>query len=204
MSSPTIPNGSGVALIPLVTPRLLRPQYCSLCPQDHGFALWPSCEEFSAGHPSHLLDAIRIAAAQVYVNTALMKLVLLMNFKENILKDMDQDSAHMVAASKVLMLKPENGATLPKTTMVEGVMTMMPITTVEEKAQRRLEVKARSILIMGIPNEHQLKFNSIKDAKKLLKVVENRFGGNATTKKTQRNLLKQQYENFTAPSSEIC
>ncbi|GJZ51569.1 putative ribonuclease H-like domain-containing protein [Tanacetum coccineum] len=97
----------------------------------------------------------------------------------------------------------ENGATLPKTTMVEGVMTMMPITTVEEKAQRRLEVKARSILIMGIPNEHQLKFNSIKDAKKLLKVVENRFGGNATTKKTQRNLLKQQYENFTAPSSEM-
>ncbi|GKF01114.1 hypothetical protein Tco_0028037, partial [Tanacetum coccineum] len=29
-----------------------------------------------------------------------------------------------------------------------------------------------------------------------------RFGGNAATKKTQRNLLKQQYENFTAPSSE--
>ncbi|GKA66577.1 ribonuclease H-like domain-containing protein [Tanacetum coccineum] len=35
------------------------------------------------------------------------------------------------------------------------------------------------------------------------KVVEKRFRGNATTKKTQRNLLKQQYENFTASSSEI-
>ncbi|GJT36974.1 hypothetical protein Tco_0936839 [Tanacetum coccineum] len=80
---------------------------------------------------------------------------------------MDQDSAHMVAASKVPMLKPE------------------------------------STLMMGIPNEHQLKFNSIKDAKKLLEAVEKRFGGNATTKKTQRNLLKQQYENFTAPSSEM-
>ncbi|GJV11241.1 putative ribonuclease H-like domain-containing protein [Tanacetum coccineum] len=58
---------------------------------------------------------------------------------------------------------------------------------------------------MGIPNEHQLKFNSIKDAKKLLKAVENIFGGNEATKKTQRNLLKQQYENlnFTTPSSEI-
>ncbi|GJZ44506.1 hypothetical protein Tco_0591761 [Tanacetum coccineum] len=33
----------------------------------------------------NLLDAVRITAAQVYVNTALMKLVLLMNFKENIL-----------------------------------------------------------------------------------------------------------------------
>ncbi|GJW26705.1 ribonuclease H-like domain-containing protein, partial [Tanacetum coccineum] len=145
-----------------------------------------------------------------------------------LLKDMDQDSTHMVAASKVPMLKPgkyeiwrmrieqyiqmidyalweviENGATLPKTTTVEGVVTVMPITTAEEKAQRRLEVKARSTLMMGIPNEHQLKFNSIKDAKKLLEAVEKRFGGNAATRKTQRNLLKQQYENFTAPSSEM-
>ncbi|GKB96914.1 ribonuclease H-like domain-containing protein [Tanacetum coccineum] len=82
-------------------------------------------------------------------------------------------------------------------------MTEIPITTTKEKAQRRLEVKAKSILMMGIPNEHQLKFNSIKDAKKLLEAVEKRFGGNAATRKTKRNLLKQQYENFTAPSSEM-
>ncbi|GJU16733.1 ribonuclease H-like domain-containing protein [Tanacetum coccineum] len=49
----------------------------------------------------------------------------------------------------------------------------------------------------------ELKFNSIKDAKLLLEAVEKRFGGNATTKKTQRSLLKKQYENFTAPSSEM-
>ncbi|GJU46849.1 uncharacterized mitochondrial protein-like protein [Tanacetum coccineum] len=141
---------------------------------------------------------------------------------------MDQDSAHMVAASKVPMLKPseyeiwrmrieqyiqmidyalwkviENGATLPKTIILEGVMIEMPITTAEEKAQRRLEVKARSTLMMGIPNEHQLKFNSIKDAKKLLEAIEKRFSGNAATKKTQRNLLKQQYKNFNALSSEM-
>nr|GEV33817.1 ribonuclease H-like domain-containing protein [Tanacetum cinerariifolium] len=97
----------------------------------------------------------------------------------------------------------ENGATLPKTQVVEGVTTMMPITTIEEKAQRRLEVKARSTLMMGIPNEHQLKFNSIKNAKQLLKVLDKRFGGNAATKKTQMNLLKQQYENFTTSSSEM-
>ncbi|GJZ00055.1 retrovirus-related pol polyprotein from transposon TNT 1-94 [Tanacetum coccineum] len=87
---------------------------------------------------------------------------------------MDQDSANIVAASKVPMLKP-----------------MMPITSAEDKAQRRLEVKARSTLMMGIPNEHQLKFNSIKDAKLLLEDIENRFGRNEAIKKTQRNLLKQ-------------
>ncbi|GJZ00215.1 hypothetical protein Tco_0517644 [Tanacetum coccineum] len=96
----------------------------------------------------------------------------------------------MVAAPKVPRLKPENGATLPKTTTVEGVMTEMPITTAEEKAQRRLEVKARSTLMMGIPNEHQLKFNSIKDAKKLLEDVEKRFGGNEASKKDSKESLK--------------
>nr|GEU88043.1 hypothetical protein [Tanacetum cinerariifolium] len=70
----------------------------------------------------------------------------------------------------------ENRATRPKTQVVDGVMTVMPIITTKEKAQRRLEVKARSTLMMGISNEHQLKFNSIKDAKQLLEVVEKRFG----------------------------
>ncbi|GKE05771.1 hypothetical protein Tco_1397789 [Tanacetum coccineum] len=97
----------------------------------------------------------------------------------------------------------ENGATLPKTITVEGVVTVMPITTSEEKDQRRLEVKARSTLMMGISNEHQLKFNTIKDANKSLEAVEKRFHRNAATRKTQRNLLKQQYENFTAPSSKM-
>ncbi|GJU56946.1 ribonuclease H-like domain-containing protein [Tanacetum coccineum] len=135
---------------------------------------------------------------------------------------------HTWCASKVPMLKPgefelwrmrieqyiqmidyalweviENGATLPKTAVVEGVKKVMPITSAKDKAQRRLEVKARSTLMMGITNEHQLKFNSIKDAKLLLEAVEKRFGGNSVTKKTQRNLLKEQYENFTAPSSEM-
>ncbi|GJS37095.1 ribonuclease H-like domain-containing protein [Tanacetum coccineum] len=129
---------------------------------------------------------------------------------------MDQDSVHMVAASKVPMLKPgeyelwrmrmeqyiqmvdyslweviENGNAPPITKLVEGVETIIAPSTAKEKAQRRLELKARSTLLMGIPNEHQLKFNSIKDAKSLLQAIEKRFGGNAATKKTQRNLLNQ-------------
>ncbi|GJZ62786.1 retrovirus-related pol polyprotein from transposon TNT 1-94 [Tanacetum coccineum] len=131
----------------------------------------------------NLFVGIKSLLDAVWINAAQMKLVLLMNFKENLLSDlllenMDQDSVHIVAASKVPMIKPD-------------------------KALRILEVKARSTLMMGIPNEHRLKFNSIKDAKLLLKGIEKRFGGNAATKKTQRNLLKQQYENFFASSSEM-
>nr|GFD18617.1 hypothetical protein [Tanacetum cinerariifolium] len=79
----------------------------------------------------------------------------------------------------------------------------MPITTAEEKAQRILEVNEKSTLMIGIPNEHQLKFNSIKDAKQLLEAVEKRFGRNAATKKIKRNLLKQKFKNFFAPSLEM-
>ncbi|GKE36114.1 hypothetical protein Tco_1455436, partial [Tanacetum coccineum] len=110
---------------------------------------------------------------------------------------MDQDSVHMVVASKVFMLKPgeyelwrmrieqyiqmvdyslwkviENDNAPPITKLVEGVKTVIAPLNVEEKAQRRLELKARSTLLMGIPNEHQLKFNSIKDAKSLLQAIK--------------------------------
>ncbi|GJV18960.1 ribonuclease H-like domain-containing protein [Tanacetum coccineum] len=56
---------------------------------------------------------------------------------------------------------------------------------------------------MALPNEHQLKFKSYKDAKTLMQAIKNRFGGNNATKKTQKNLLKQQYENFAASSTEV-
>nr|GEU35389.1 hypothetical protein [Tanacetum cinerariifolium] len=42
----------------------------------------------------------------------------------------------------------------------------------------------------------------IEDAKTLMKVIEKRFGGNKETKKVQKTLLKQHYENFTGLSSE--
>ncbi|GKE34610.1 hypothetical protein Tco_1453932, partial [Tanacetum coccineum] len=42
---------------------------------------------------------------------------------------MDSESALMVAASKVPMLKPENKNTAPKTTVVEGVEKVIPPTT---------------------------------------------------------------------------
>ncbi|GJT73396.1 hypothetical protein Tco_1032682 [Tanacetum coccineum] len=97
----------------------------------------------------------------------------------------------------------ENGNAPIVTKTVDGKETVIPPTSVEEKAQRRAELKARSTLLMALPNEHQLKFNSYKDAKTLMQAIKNRFGGNTATKKTQKNLLKQQYENFTASSSEV-
>nr|GEZ31923.1 hypothetical protein [Tanacetum cinerariifolium] len=55
---------------------------------------------------------------------------------------------------------------------------------------------------MALLNEHLLTFSQYKDAKTLFKAIQARFGGNDATKKTQKILLKQMYENFNAPSTE--
>nr|GEV85347.1 hypothetical protein [Tanacetum cinerariifolium] len=68
----------------------------------------------------------------------------------------------------------ENGNEPPVTTVVKGVETTIAPVIAEEKAQRRLELKVKITLLLGIPNEHQLKFNSIKDAKSLLHAIEKR------------------------------
>nr|GFA60842.1 ribonuclease H-like domain-containing protein [Tanacetum cinerariifolium] len=55
---------------------------------------------------------------------------------------------------------------------------------------------------MALPDKNKLKFNIRKDAKSLMEAIEKRFGGNKETKKVQKTLLKQQYENFIGLSFE--
>ncbi|GKA49572.1 hypothetical protein Tco_0742645 [Tanacetum coccineum] len=74
--------------------------------------------------------------------------------------------------------------------------------TAEEKLARKNELKVRGTLLMALPNEHQLKFNTYKSAKSLMEAIEKKFGGNKESRKTQKTLLKKQYENFNGSSSE--
>nr|GFC63400.1 ribonuclease H-like domain-containing protein [Tanacetum cinerariifolium] len=86
-----------------------------------------------------------------------------------------------------------NGDSHVPTRLVEGVAQPVAPTTVEQKLARKNELKA---------HKHQLKFNSHKDAKSLMEAIEKRFGSNTETKKVQKTLLKQQFENFFGSSSE--
>ncbi|GJS01335.1 putative ribonuclease H-like domain-containing protein [Tanacetum coccineum] len=80
--------------------------------------------------------------------------------------------------------------------------TIPGLVTTKEKAQKKNDVKARSMLLMALPNEHQLTLSQYKDAKTLFEAIQARFGRNKATKKTQKTLLKQMYENFSASSQE--
>ncbi|GJX02929.1 hypothetical protein Tco_0188845 [Tanacetum coccineum] len=83
-----------------------------------------------------------------------------------------------------------------------GIEGHIPPKTDEQKLARKNELKAKSTLLLAIPDEHLLKFHGIKDAKTLWEEIKARFGGNKESKKMQKTILKQQYENFAASRSE--
>nr|GFC08969.1 hypothetical protein [Tanacetum cinerariifolium] len=87
--------------------------------------------------------------------------------------------------------------------LVEGVAQPVAPTTVEHKLARKNKLKAHGTLLMALPDKHQLKFNLHKDAKSLIEAIEKRFGGNTETKKVQKTLLKQQFENFSEGLDQI-
>nr|GEV73917.1 retrovirus-related Pol polyprotein from transposon TNT 1-94 [Tanacetum cinerariifolium] len=90
---------------------------------------------------------------------------------------------------------------LSKTSAAVGTLQVAP-TTAKQRLARKSELKARGTLLIALPKKYQLKFNSHKDAKTLAEAIEKRFCRNTKTKKVQKTLLKQQFENFTGSSSE--
>ncbi|GJV99502.1 hypothetical protein Tco_1554754 [Tanacetum coccineum] len=94
-----------------------------------------------------------------------------------------------------------NGNKVLKRTVGEVEQEYEP-TSAKEKQDMMNEIKARGTLLMALLNKDQLKFHSYKDAKLLMGAIEKRCGGNKESKKVQRTLLKQQYENFSGSSSE--
>ncbi|GJY91816.1 putative ribonuclease H-like domain-containing protein [Tanacetum coccineum] len=123
------------------------------------------------------------------------------------LEVMEFETAQNTTTAKLPILKLENGnswVSVPVTSQENGtsIKKMTVPVTAEEKICKKNDVKARSLLLMALPNEHQLTFSQYTDAKTMFAAMETRFGGNEATKKTQKALLKQQYENFNASSSE--
>nr|GEZ37427.1 hypothetical protein [Tanacetum cinerariifolium] len=95
-----------------------------------------------------------------------------------------------------------NGDSPVPTRIVEGVVQPVALTTAEQKLARKNKLKARGTLLMALPDKHQLKFNSHKDAKTLMEAIKKCFGGNTETKKVQKTLLKQQFKKISGSSSE--
>nr|GEW41154.1 hypothetical protein [Tanacetum cinerariifolium] len=65
-----------------------------------------------------------------------------------------------------------NGDSPAPTRVVDGVLQPVASTTIEHRLARKNELKARGTLLMALPDKHQLKFNTHKDAKTLMEAIE--------------------------------
>ncbi|GKA47975.1 ribonuclease H-like domain-containing protein [Tanacetum coccineum] len=109
------------------------------------------------------------------------------------------ETTQTVSALKLLVLKTGYYDLWSMRMNAEGPI---PPKTAEQKLARENKLKAKSTLLLAILDEHLLKFHGIKDTKTLWEEIKARFGGNKESKKTQKTILKQQYENFTASRFE--
>nr|GFD52230.1 ribonuclease H-like domain-containing protein [Tanacetum cinerariifolium] len=64
--------------------------------------------------------------------------------------------------------------------------------TTYDMQKKKNDVKARTTLLLSLPDEHQLRFSKYKTARELWVAILKIFGGNEATKKRNKNLLKQQ------------
>ncbi|GJU97478.1 hypothetical protein Tco_1326749 [Tanacetum coccineum] len=75
----------------------------------------------------------------------------------------------------------ENGnswVSVPQTNQENGVtvIKMSIPATAKEKTNKKNDVKARSLLLMALPNEHQLTFSQYYNAKTMFASIETRYG----------------------------
>ncbi|GJR19529.1 ribonuclease H-like domain-containing protein [Tanacetum coccineum] len=79
------------------------------------------------------------------------------------------------------------------TTDTNGVIKVLPPRTAKETLAREKERKARTTLLMALPEDHLAKFHKMTDAKEMWEAIKSRFGGNEESKKMQKfqSLLSQ-------------
>ncbi|GJV42020.1 putative ribonuclease H-like domain-containing protein [Tanacetum coccineum] len=87
-------------------------------------------------------------------------------------------------------------------TDTNGQIRVLSPKTAKEILARERERKARTTLLMSIPEDHLAKFHKMTDAKEMWEAIKSRFGGNDESKKMQKYILKQQFESFSVSNSE--
>ncbi|GJT02278.1 ribonuclease H-like domain-containing protein [Tanacetum coccineum] len=103
-----------------------------------------------------------------------------------------QQAPHTLSTIKLPIMKKDTN----------GQIRVLPPKTVNEILARERERKARTTLLMSIPEDHLVKFHKMTDTKELWEAIKYRFGGNDESKKMQKYILKQQFESFSVSNSE--
>ncbi|GJW27172.1 putative ribonuclease H-like domain-containing protein [Tanacetum coccineum] len=83
------------------------------------------------------------------------------------------------------------------TTDTSGQIKVLPPRTVKEIVARERERKARTTLLMALPEDNLAKFHKMTDAKEMWDAIKSRFGGNDESQEDAKVYLTQQFEGFS-------
>ncbi|GKE42800.1 hypothetical protein Tco_1470084 [Tanacetum coccineum] len=70
-------------------------------------------------------------------------------------------------------------------TDTNGLIKVLPPKTAEKTLAKERERKARTTLLMALPEDHLAKFHKMTNAKEMWEAIKSRFGGNDESKKMQ-------------------
>ncbi|GKE57947.1 hypothetical protein Tco_1497132, partial [Tanacetum coccineum] len=87
-------------------------------------------------------------------------------------------------------------------TSSSGQIKVLPPRTLEEIVARERGRKARTTLLMALPDDHLAKFHKMTDAKEMWDAIKSRFGGNEESNNMKKYILKQQFEGFSVSNTE--
>ncbi|GKC45741.1 hypothetical protein Tco_1063463 [Tanacetum coccineum] len=99
------------------------------------------------------------------------------------------ESTQTVSALKLLVIV--NGDAHAIASASAGTEGPIPPKTAEQKLARKNELKAKSTLLLAIPDEHLLKFHRVKDAKTLWEAIKTRSEGLDKTYDRFQKLISQ-------------
>ncbi|KAJ9557270.1 LOW QUALITY PROTEIN: hypothetical protein OSB04_011884 [Centaurea solstitialis] len=104
---------------------------------------------------------------------------------------------YMLLTDYALWEVVEHGPSVP-----EPAVARAPPKSDADKKRKQTEMKALRTLLLAIPNEYQHQFCTCPNARSLWIALKKRFSGTKSSKRNQKALLKQQYENFTSTKNE--
>nr|GEX35791.1 xylulose kinase-1 [Tanacetum cinerariifolium] len=82
-----------------------------------------------------------------------------------------------------------------------GINILHPVSFEEHVAVQR-EIKARTLLLQSLPEDHMADFHHLDDAREIWLAVKARFGGNEESKKMRKTMLKQAFSEFSVSEEE--
>nr|GFA23107.1 ribonuclease H-like domain-containing protein [Tanacetum cinerariifolium] len=84
----------------------------------------------------------------------------------------------------------------------KGGIIILPPVSFEEHVTVQREIKARTLLLQSLPEDHMTGFHHLDDAREIWLDMKARFGGNEESKKMRKTMLKQAFSEFSVTEEE--